>query len=246
MQLTDPAKGGHPIVESKRSAVLLDKQPLWLEAVERVLGWVDVVVAGKATSPAVALDLVAKHQPDLVVSGIEMSADEMNGIEFLRRALEQVPRPKGIILSDHTEPQWIEQALDAGAAAYVLKSAHPDDLASAVRQTFELSIYFSSARRVPPPALAPAPLFDAAAADLTQREREILILVAEGHSNAKLAKMLWVTEQTVKFHLSNIYRKLEVANRTEAAWWARQHGLLGERAAPNDSDASDWAAAASG
>jgi DNA-binding CsgD family transcriptional regulator len=61
---------------------------------------------------------------------------------------------------------------------------------------------------------------------LTRRELEILRLVAEGHSNAQLARMLWVTEQTVKFHLSNIYRKLDVANRTEASRWAQVHGLL--------------------
>jgi DNA-binding CsgD family transcriptional regulator len=62
--------------------------------------------------------------------------------------------------------------------------------------------------------------------DLTRRELEILQLVAEGHSNTQLAKMLWVTEQTVKFHLSNVYRKLDVANRTEASRWAQLHGLL--------------------
>ena len=61
---------------------------------------------------------------------------------------------------------------------------------------------------------------------LTRRELEILKLVAEGHSNANLARMLWVTEQTVKFHLSNVYRKLEVTNRTEASRWAQVHGLL--------------------
>ena len=63
---------------------------------------------------------------------------------------------------------------------------------------------------------------------LTKRELEILQLVAEGHSNGELARMLWVTEQTVKFHLSNIYRKLDVANRTEASRWAQLHGLLAE------------------
>ena len=67
---------------------------------------------------------------------------------------------------------------------------------------------------------------ESAARELTRRELEILRLVAEGHSNGQLAKMLWVTEQTVKFHLSNIYRKLEVANRTEASRWAHHNGLL--------------------
>jgi DNA-binding CsgD family transcriptional regulator len=71
-----------------------------------------------------------------------------------------------------------------------------------------------------------AQLDEEAAHELTRRELEILRLVAEGHSNSQMARMLWVTEQTVKFHLSNIYRKLEVANRTEASRWAQVHGLL--------------------
>ena len=70
------------------------------------------------------------------------------------------------------------------------------------------------------------PQVQAPSVDLTRRETEILRLAAEGHSNAQVAKLLWVTEQTVKFHLSNIYRKLEVANRTEASRWAHIHGLL--------------------
>jgi DNA-binding CsgD family transcriptional regulator len=94
-----------------------------------------------------------------------------------------------------------------------------------VRQAFAHSVYFAP----------PAGLWNGAArqgsisadrVDLTKREREILQLVAEGYSNAQLARMLWVTEQTVKFHLSNVYRKLNVANRTEAARWAQLHGLV--------------------
>ena len=86
------------------------------------------------------------------------------------------------------------------------------------------SIYVALANRATA-AAAPAPNSDAGA-DLTRRELEILQLVAEGFSNSQLAKMLWVTEQTVKFHLSNIYRKLDVANRTEASRWAQLNGLL--------------------
>jgi DNA-binding CsgD family transcriptional regulator len=77
----------------------------------------------------------------------------------------------------------------------------------------------TTAAREPVPTVEDSP-------ELTRRELEILQLVAEGHSNSQLAKMLWVTEQTVKFHLSNIYRKLDVANRTEASRWAQLHGLL--------------------
>jgi DNA-binding NarL/FixJ family response regulator len=129
------------------------------------------------------------------------------------------------VLSAHTETEYIDAALDAGAVAYVVKSAHPDDLASAIRQAFQHSVYLAGSR---PAAPAPSwtPPVETAKHDLTRREREILQLVAEGHSNAKLAKMLWVTEQTVKFHLSNVYRKLDVSNRTEAARWAQLNGLL--------------------
>ena len=127
----------------------------------------------------------------------------------------------------------IDAALVAGVSAYVVKTAHPEDLASAVRQAFSHSVYLAGRRN-----LAPAPVEPKVeAADepgLTRRELEILRLVAEGQSNAQLARMLWVNEQTVKFHLSNIYRKLDVANRTEASRWAQIHGLLDGRS-PADS-----------
>jgi DNA-binding CsgD family transcriptional regulator len=91
-------------------------------------------------------------------------------------------------------------------------------------------VYLAGTRPAPP---TPTPVqSDAGEAGLTRREREILQLVAEGHSNAQLARMLWVTEQTVKFHLSNIYRKLDVANRTEASRWAQLNGLLSAAAPP--------------
>ena len=179
--------------KAHHSAVLLDRQPLWLEAVELVLARIDVRVAGKATSPTQALALV----PDL----------------------------RSVVLSAHTETEYIDKALDAGAVAYVVKSAHPDDLASAIRQAFQHSVYFAGSRPAPA-AMGPPAGESSEVAELTRREREILQLVAEGHSNATLAKMLWVTEQTVKFHLSNVYRKLDVANRTEAARWAQLNGLL--------------------
>jgi DNA-binding NarL/FixJ family response regulator len=208
----------------ERTAVLLDRQPLWLEAVERVLGRIEFLVAGKATSPTVALELVENHQPDVVISGIGMAPGEMNGIDFVRNARERVPNLRAVVLSSHTDPEWIDRALEAGAIAYVVKSAHPDDLSSAIRQVFEHSVYFAGSRSL----IRPAPPVSDEVAELTVRERQILQLVAEGHSNAKVAKMLWVTEQTVKFHLSNVYRKLNVVNRTEAARWAQRNGLLAE------------------
>ena len=216
-----------------RTAILLDRQPLWLEAVERVLDRIDVNVVGKATAPKSALELIQRHRPDVFVTGIEMDEGEMDGITCIRQARELAPAIRAVVLSSHTGTEYIDKALDAGAVAYVMKSAHPDDLASAIRQAFEHSVYFAGSRPAAAAAAASYPrAVDAEVLDLTRREREILQLVAEGHSNAKLAKMLWVTEQTVKFHLSNVYRKLNVSNRTEAARWAQLNGLLQGANAP--------------
>ncbi len=210
-----------------QSAVLLDRLPLWLEAVECVLERTGVRVVGKTTRPPRALDLIEQHRPDLFITCIEMEPGDMDGIACIRHACTRNPGLRAIVLSSHTE--YVDKALQAGAVAYVLKSAHPDDLSSAVRQAFRHSVYFASGQAV---AENWQPVADAAALELTGREREILRLVAEGHSNAKLAKMLWVTEQTVKFHLSNVYRKLNVSNRTEASRWAQLHGLLPAAGAP--------------
>lgn len=211
------------MLDATHSAVLLDRQPLWLEAVELVLSRIDVRVAGKATRPRQALELIRSERPDIFVTAITMGDGEITGIDCIRQARELHPDLRAVVLSSQTQTEHIDAALAAGAVAYVIKSAHPDDLASAIRQAFHHSVYLPGGR----PAQAPAHVqADVEALDLTKREREILQLVAEGHSNAKLAKMLWVTEQTVKFHLSNVYRKLDVSNRTEAARWAQLNGLL--------------------
>ena len=147
----------------------------------------------------------------------------MDGITCISQARERISGLRAVVLSSHTDAAYIDRALGVGAAAYVVKSAHPDDLASAIRQAFNHSVFFAGSRPAPAAELNPP---TAETLDLTRREQEILKLVAEGHSNAKLAKMLWVTEQTVKFHLSNVYRKLGVSNRTEAARWAQVNGLL--------------------
>jgi DNA-binding NarL/FixJ family response regulator len=207
----------------RRTAVLVDQHPLWLDTVAQVVARVNVEVVGKATSSSSALALLEELRPDLLITGIKMADGEMDGLALLRRAREIDSELRAIVLSMYDDSAHIDAALAAGAAAYVLKTAHPDDLTSAIRQAFEHSIYLAGARPAAAPAVSP-PIDDSPG--LTRRELEILQLVAEGHSNAELARMLWVTEQTVKFHLSNIYRKLAVANRTEASRWAQLRGLL--------------------
>jgi len=208
-----------------RTGVVLDGHPLWAEAVEGVLKRVGVDIVGKATTGSEALALVQRLRPDLLVTDIGAADGDRAGLTCLREARQRAPELRAVVLSSSDDPKEIDAALQAGAAAYVLKSAHPDDLASAVRQAFAHSVYFA------PAAVWNGQVVDHGAesadrAELTKREREILQLASEGHSNAQLARMLWVTEQTVKFHLSNVYRKLDVSNRTEAARWAQIHGLV--------------------
>jgi DNA-binding NarL/FixJ family response regulator len=206
----------------QRTAILVDEHPLWMDTVEQVVRRADVSVIAKTSSATSALERVSETRPDLLITGINMPEPDMDGIELLRAARERVPGLKAIVLSMYDDAEHINAAFAAGARAYVLKTAHPDDLAAAVRQAFEVSIFLTDARPEAVPTAAPA----GSTSELTRREQEILRLVAEGHSNAQLARMLWVTEQTVKFHLSNIYRKLDVSNRTEASRWAQLHGLL--------------------
>jgi DNA-binding NarL/FixJ family response regulator len=211
-----------------RTAVIVDTHPLWLDALEAVLERVEFDVAGRATTVEDARRLVVETRPDLLIAECAMAIESANGSEGGKRMLEQVrdahPRIKCVVLTDRDDPRGREVAFAAGADAICIKLAESEDLAAVVRQLFSPSFYLA---RFQPAAPNPPsqPVSDAVAL-LTKREREILRLAAEGHSNSELAKMLWVTEQTVKFHLSNIYRKLEVSNRTEASRWAHHHGLL--------------------
>jgi DNA-binding NarL/FixJ family response regulator len=206
-----------------RTAVILDRHPLWLDALERLLDRVGVTVVGKMTSAAAALRTIEELQPRVFIAEYDALEQSEDGIATLRRAIEVDPHVHVIVLAGSDDGEDIDAAFAAGASVYCIKTAEPDDLASAVRQAFQSSIYYAGPRGR---AVAVAPSASLAAPGLTKREIEILQLVAEGHSNSQLAKMLWVTEQTVKFHLSNIYRKLDVGNRTEASRWAQLHGLL--------------------
>jgi two-component system response regulator DevR len=213
-------------------AVLLDPHPIWLDAVEIVLKRVGVEIVGKTTSGNEAIKLVEELRPRLLTLEIDPQPGEPEGFSVLRQARSSVDNLRAIVLSRNHETRYIDAALAAGASAYIVKTAHPDDVASAVRQAFDHAVFLPGVAEQAP-VEAPAPHGGELRAGelpggLTRRELEILKLAAEGHSNAALAQMLWVTEQTVKFHLSNVYRKLDVTNRTEASRWAQVNGLLGD------------------
>jgi len=167
------------------------------------------------------LALVAQKRPDVFIAEI----DGVQGVldfELVRAARQIVPDLRVILISDVRERNAVTAAFSSGVDIYVLHDADPDDLTSGLRQLFNQSI-FIAANWAAPSALQSV---RSCAPSLTRREYEILQLVAHGYTNGAMAMMLTVTEQTIKFHLSNIYRKLNVSNRTEASRWAQVHGLL--------------------
>jgi DNA-binding NarL/FixJ family response regulator len=215
---------------SDPTAVILDPHPLWVDAVERVLDGIGIRTAAKASFPEEAFAAVEEHNPHVFIAELASAGDRLGGMACVKRVRENLPRIRVVILSAFEDPHSVQAALDAGAAAYVVKTAHPDDLATAIRQAFDPSVYLAGGKIGRRSVLREAG--GGNGTDLTRRELEILRLVAQGHSNGELATMLWITEQTIKFHLSNIYRKLDVGNRTEASRWAQVHGLL-DGAPPN-------------
>jgi DNA-binding NarL/FixJ family response regulator len=224
---------------TRLDAVVLDPHPIWLDAVEMILNRIGAKVILKTPSASEALRTIEREQPRLLTLELDTPPGEPDGFEVVRRARTLAPSLKAIVLSTHSDPMQIDAALAAGVVAYVLKTAHPNDVAFSVRQAFDHSVYVVGGPRPPGTASGMSPTAGSEIpGGLTRRELEILRLVAEGHSNSQLARMLWVTEQTVKFHLSNIYRKLGVSNRTEASRWAQLNGLLSQQTPAAESSAT--------
>ncbi len=158
-------------------------------------------------------------RPDVVLVDDMQEAD--NALARLREVTEEAPNAKSMLLTLQMDSDWLEQAFDAGAQAVVSKTVHPVSLGTLLREISHGNVVHRFERR-------PAAVVEEDC-PLTDRELEILKLVAEGHTNGRIARELWVTEQTVKFHLSNTYRKLGVANRTEASRYAHLHNLTAPR-----------------
>jgi DNA-binding NarL/FixJ family response regulator len=182
----------------------------------QVLGWVD----GRR---ACATE-VAEANPDAIVVD-EMTRPE-HAVARIREARDAAPAAKLIVLTSQMGSRGLAAVVDAGAHAAIAKAVHSVNLGLLVREICAGGLYHAFASD------APVALAAQAHNDLTQREFQILLLVAEGASNAAIARNLWVTEQTVKFHLSNVYRKLGVANRMEASHYAHVNRLVESTPAP--------------
>jgi DNA-binding NarL/FixJ family response regulator len=202
----------------KLRVLLADDHPLVIAGIRGHLeadGGIEVV--GEAHSGAQVLPLVAHTSPDLVL--LDLRLPEVDGLTVIERLKARHPDLKVAVLSAVADATEIGRAIERGACAYILKSIDAADLAPAVRQAVSGAFFCVGG------LVAEEPVRQADAAGLSSRELEILQGVAQGLSNRAIAKDLWLSDQTVKFHLHNIYRKLGVRNRTEAAKYAFEHGF---------------------
>lgn len=205
---------------AKLRILIADDHPLIIKGIREALSSEpDIEVVGEASSGAQVMPLVNHTSPDLVL--LDLRLPEVDGLTLLERIRGGHPNVKVAILSVITDPAEITKALERGASAYIVKSIDTADLAAALRQALSGSFYCVGALAGEQADMA-RPDTDSG---LSGRETEILMGVARGLSNRAIARELWLSDQTVKFHLHNIYRKLGVHNRTEAARYAFEHGL---------------------
>ena len=202
--------------------LLAEDHPVVRTGLEELLGSeADIEIVATVGDGAAAVDAVAEHDPAVALLDVTMPV--MDGIEATRRIAEASPGTRVVILTASADREQMLRAVDAGALGYLLKDASPAELIEGVR---------AAARGESPldPKLARELLADrreARSAQLTGREREVLALVGEGLANKLIARRLEISEKTVKAHLTRIYAEIGVTDRTQAALWAREHGLEG-------------------
>ena len=186
----------------------------------------DIIVVGQAASGAEALELVEQHVPDVVLMDLVMPG--MDGISATAHLKRLSPRTQVVILTSFHEDQHIFPAIQAGALSYVLKDIGPNELINTIRAAArgDATLHPEVTRRLMQQVRADSADVETPLAELTQREQEVLFLIAEGLNNAAIAEQLVIGHQTVKGHVSNILSKLGLADRTQAAIYAWRLGLI--------------------
>ena len=199
--------------------LIADDQRLMLAAIRAALERDPGIEVVEATTDAVnVLPLVSELRPDIVLLDVVMP--QLDGLAILDRIRARFPEIKIVMLSAVEDEELVSEAQKRGASAFVRKEVDPDELVPVLRRTLENGEFEFVG--VSPGSGDAARLV----AGITKKEQLVLEALARGLSNQQIAQELWVTEQTVKFHLSNIYRKLDVRNRTEAAQHALRTGLV--------------------
>lgn len=201
--------------------LIADDHPLIIAGIRRTIEHVDdMEVVGEARTGPELMQLIEGRRPDLVLMDLKMPG--VAGVDAIHRIRQRWPEVKTVVLSACDDRPTIDAALHAGASAYVLKSAHTIDIASVLRQASSGTVFHAPTYAPPMAGVPSAPDTPA----LTDRERSILSAVATGLTTSAISQDLWISEHTIKFHLTNIYRKLGVANRAGAVRYALEHGIV--------------------
>jgi NarL family two-component system response regulator LiaR len=186
----------------------------------------DLTVVGEAESGEEAITLAAEHAPDVVIVDLVMPG--MDGIEVTRHIKKASPRTQVIVLTSYHQDEHIFPAIRAGALSYLLKDVGPAELADAVRKAAagEAVLHPRVAARVVQELHGARQDLPNPFTELSERELEVLRLIADGMNNADIAEALVISEKTVKSHVSNILNKLHLADRTQAAVYAWREGVV--------------------
>jgi DNA-binding NarL/FixJ family response regulator len=207
--------------------IICDDQAIVRDGLEMMLKLEsDIQIVGLAEDGATAVDLVAQKKPDLVLMDLKMPI--MNGVEAIRQIRVKYPEVKILVLTTYDDDEWVFDAIKAGASGYLLKDTPRDDVVKAIRGTFTGKSYVDPSvagkvmRQASSHQTQPATLITR---KLTEREIEVLRLIAKGMSNVDISEKLFLSEGTVRNHVSSILAKLSVTDRTQAAVIAIQHGL---------------------
>jgi DNA-binding NarL/FixJ family response regulator len=202
--------------------LIADDHPLLIGAIRRALEGADnIEIVGEAHSGREVLQLIERRRPRLVLLDLRMPG--VSGVSCIEQIVSTWPDVRVVVLSACEDRASIEGALNAGASAYVIKTVNPIDIPSLLRQAANGAVFHpASGPRVVGTERANEPHCPA----LTERERTILEAVAAGMTTAAISRELWVSEHTVKFHLTNIYRKLGVPNRAAAVRYALENGTV--------------------
>jgi NarL family two-component system response regulator LiaR len=188
----------------------------------------DMEVVGEGTNGIEAVDLARRMQPDIIL--LDLVMPEMDGIQATPQILKTCPNSRIIILTSFSEEDKVLPAIRSGAEGYLLKDIAPDELVQAVRDAYlgQVQLHPDVARKLMSAVAESAPKARKTPdtpGGLTEREHDVLCLIAEGMNNRDIAEKLFISEKTVKTHVSNILGKLGVADRTQAAIYALQRGL---------------------
>lgn len=210
----------------KKRVLLVDDHRLVREGLRRTLTDAGFDVVGEAQDGAEGIELAEALRPHIVLMDVSMPV--LDGITATRRLRSRVPDARVIVLTMHAEQDLVDKARSAGAAGYLLKDASGDEVVAAVKRALEGHRVISAGlvAAANEPTEEPAAPFDRAAPQLTERELQILQMLADGCSPADVAERLFIAPKTVRNHLTKAYDKLGASSRSQAIVTALQFGLI--------------------